>query len=57
MPNCMVPKDGGHLDFDDDSGSVRRYRLELDDAETMHGAEGKSRRSRWFPWLRKTMRV
>lgn len=57
MPNCMVPKDGGHLDFDDDTGSVRRYRLELDDAETTHVAEGKSRKSRWFPWGRKTARV
>ncbi|PKS10927.1 hypothetical protein jhhlp_002685 [Lomentospora prolificans] len=53
VPDCMAPKDGGHLDFDDDTGSVRRYRLELDDADMAHVAEEKSRRSKWFPWARK----
>ncbi|KAI1431102.1 hypothetical protein GGR50DRAFT_698352 [Xylaria sp. CBS 124048] len=30
VPNCIVPKDSRRLTFDDDSGSVRRYRLELE---------------------------
>lgn len=47
VPACMAPKDGGHLDFDDDSGSVRRYRLDLDEGETRR--EGKRG---WFSWLR-----
>lgn len=52
VPDCMAPKDGGHLDFDDDTGSVRRYRLELDDADMAHVAERKSRKNKWFPWAR-----
>lgn len=47
VPRCMVPKDGGHLDFDDDSGSVRRYRLDIDESETKR--EGKRG---WFSWLK-----
>ncbi|CAI4213374.1 unnamed protein product [Parascedosporium putredinis] len=53
VPDCMAPKDGGHLDFDDDTGSVRRYRLELDDADMAHVAE-KSGKRKWFSWARKT---
>lgn len=30
VPSCFVPKQNKHLGFDDDTGSVRRYRLELD---------------------------
>ena len=47
VPRCMAAKDGGHLDFDDDSGSVRRYRLDIDEAET--GREG---RRGWLSWLK-----
>ena len=47
VPRCMAPKDGGHLDFDDDSGSVRRYRLDIDEAETAR--EGKRG---WLSWWR-----
>lgn len=47
VPRCMAPKDGGHLDFDDDSGSVRRYRLDIDEAETKR--EGKRG---WFSWVK-----
>ncbi|KAI2633292.1 hypothetical protein GGS21DRAFT_519923 [Xylaria nigripes] len=38
VPNCLVPKSCRRLTFDDDTGSVRRYRLELD----CDGEEGKS---------------
>jgi len=31
VPDCFVPKDNRRLRFDDDTGSVRRYRLDLDD--------------------------
>lgn len=31
LPDCFVPQDDGHIAFDDDTGSVRRYRLELED--------------------------
>lgn len=47
VPRCMAPKDGGHLDFDDDSGSVRRYRLDIDETETKR--EGKRG---WLSWLK-----
>ncbi|KAI0880005.1 uncharacterized protein GGS22DRAFT_193701 [Annulohypoxylon maeteangense] len=30
VPDCFVPKASRRVGFDDDSGSVRRYRLELD---------------------------
>ena len=30
VPDCFVPKENRRVGFDDDSGSVRRYRLELD---------------------------
>ncbi|KAI1373159.1 hypothetical protein F4677DRAFT_231527 [Hypoxylon crocopeplum] len=34
VPDCFVPKSSRRVGFDDDSGSVRRYRLELDCDET-----------------------
>ncbi|XDG06408.1 hypothetical protein ABKA04_006023 [Annulohypoxylon sp. FPYF3050] len=34
IPDCFVPKASRRVGFDDDSGSVRRYRLELDCDET-----------------------
>jgi hypothetical protein len=53
VPGCMAPKNGGHLDFDDDSGSVRRYRLALDDGgeDADSGANGHKKGRRW--WGRK----
>ncbi|KAI1341310.1 hypothetical protein F5Y15DRAFT_30385 [Xylariaceae sp. FL0016] len=30
VPDCFVPKENRRLGFDDDTGSVRRYRLDLD---------------------------
>ncbi|KAK8115825.1 hypothetical protein PG984_012327 [Apiospora sp. TS-2023a] len=37
VPDCFIPKDNRRLRFDDDSGSVRRYRLELDDVPEKEG--------------------
>ncbi|KAI0377315.1 hypothetical protein F5Y04DRAFT_178758 [Hypomontagnella monticulosa] len=34
VPDCFVPKSSRRVGFDDDTGSVRRYRLELDCDET-----------------------
>ncbi len=42
LPDCFFAKDDGHIAFDDDTGSVRRYRLELeDDPPPLPGLEKK----------------
>ncbi|CAJ2504767.1 Uu.00g121610.m01.CDS01 [Anthostomella pinea] len=43
LPDCFVPKENRRLRFDDDTGSVRRYRLELDcdEADEKEGRRGK----------------
>ncbi|GAP92568.1 hypothetical protein SAMD00023353_8600240 [Rosellinia necatrix] len=43
VPDCFVSKDHRRLTFDDDTGSVRRYRLELDcdDASVKEVKRGK----------------
>ncbi|KAJ8118638.1 hypothetical protein ONZ43_g3951 [Nemania bipapillata] len=48
VPDCFVPKDNRRLTFDDDTGSVRRYRLELecDDSSVKEG-----KRSKKLGWL------
>ncbi|KAJ6439809.1 inorganic phosphate transporter [Purpureocillium lavendulum] len=61
VPDCFGPRQ--HVAFDDDTGSVRRYRLELEDEQHDHhhcasGAEktahGGRRRRPWSLWpLRK----
>lgn len=50
VPECFVPKTERRVAFDDDTGSVRRYRLELEE-----GGEGEkeerqklTRRGTWF---------
>ncbi|KAF5676087.1 hypothetical protein FHETE_2213 [Fusarium heterosporum] len=56
VPDCFVSHDNRHVSFDDDSGSVRRYRLELEDdhvEKTMAGANrSKRRRKGWRFWRR-----
>ncbi|KFH44961.1 hypothetical protein ACRE_042780 [Hapsidospora chrysogenum ATCC 11550] len=62
LPDCLAARDGPaarHIPFDDDSGSVRRYRLELEeDAQSQHpeekssAAAGGSRRRMWSFWTR-----
>ncbi|KAI9896705.1 hypothetical protein N3K66_008877 [Trichothecium roseum] len=57
VPDCLVPQDGRVVGFDDDTGSVRRYRLELDD-EDEDGPDEKQqpeqkkrpRRRTWHFW-------
>ncbi|KAK1624764.1 hypothetical protein BDP81DRAFT_464490 [Colletotrichum phormii] len=50
VPDCFVPKEK-HVAFDDDTGSVRRYRLELDeDMPCEKGCGGRKRG--WFGWTR-----
>ncbi|EPE04292.1 hypothetical protein F503_01296 [Ophiostoma piceae UAMH 11346] len=37
VPDCFVPKAKRRVTFDDDTGSVRRYRLELDENDELAG--------------------
>jgi hypothetical protein len=52
VPECFIPKDRRRLQFDDDRGSVVRYRLELEEGEDDTGKEGarrdKKRRGWWI---------
>ncbi|EJP65344.1 uncharacterized protein BBA_05675 [Beauveria bassiana ARSEF 2860] len=51
VPDCLVP-DQKHLSFDDDTGSVRRYRLHLEDdlgEKHRHDAQATRRRT-WRFW-------
>ncbi|TGJ86579.1 hypothetical protein E0Z10_g2153 [Xylaria hypoxylon] len=48
VPDCFVPKDNRRLTFDDDTGSVRRYRLEL---ECDDSSVKKGKRSKKLGWL------
>ncbi|KAK8044479.1 hypothetical protein PG993_004503 [Apiospora rasikravindrae] len=45
VPDCFIPKENRRLRFDDDTGSVRRYRLELDDVPEK---EGRGRKLGWL---------
>ncbi|KAI0017965.1 hypothetical protein F4780DRAFT_781817 [Xylariomycetidae sp. FL0641] len=49
IPDCFMPKENRRLTFDDDTGSVRRYRLELDceDSPEKEGGAG----SKKLGWL------
>lgn len=44
VPDCFTPR---HVAFDDDSGSVRRYRLELEDEEDEKHHKNEQRRRAW----------
>ncbi|KAK3181665.1 hypothetical protein K4F52_007043 [Lecanicillium sp. MT-2017a] len=51
VPDCLVPRDSKHVAFDDDSGSVRRYRLHLEDDNEKHRCSNMQRRkSSWRFW-------
>lgn len=45
VPECFVPRDSRHISFDDDSGSVRRYRLDLEQVD-----DEELRRRTWRFW-------
>ncbi|EFQ34579.1 hypothetical protein CGRA01v4_13951 [Colletotrichum graminicola] len=51
VPDCFVPKEK-HVAFDDDTGSVRRYRLELDEEAPCEKRGCGGRRRSWFAWKR-----
>ncbi|KZL75373.1 hypothetical protein CT0861_03647 [Colletotrichum tofieldiae] len=51
VPDCFVPKEK-HVAFDDDTGSVRRYRLELDEETPCEKGGCRGRRMGWFGWKR-----
>ncbi|KAM5382520.1 hypothetical protein ACJZ2D_002524 [Fusarium nematophilum] len=61
VPDCFLSRENKHLSFDDDSGSVRRYRLELEDDHVEKGAAGGGagggwtlrRRKGWRFWRRR----
>ncbi len=50
VPECFVPKERRRIGFDDDSGSVRRYRLELENEESAEkdDLDGSKRRRGWI---------
>ncbi|KAF4979120.1 hypothetical protein FZEAL_4610 [Fusarium zealandicum] len=52
VPDCFMSHDNRHVSFDDDSGSVRRYRLELEDDhdEKVAGDMPVRRRKGWRFW-------
>jgi hypothetical protein len=50
VPDCIIPEDRRRVRFDDDSGSVVRYRLDLDDDEKPQCKKsrgGKKRKTWW----------
>ncbi|KAJ3578427.1 hypothetical protein NPX13_g2140 [Xylaria arbuscula] len=51
VPDCFVPKENRRLTFDDDTGSVRRYRLELELDDDDDNSIKKGKRSRKLGWL------
>lgn len=56
VPDCLLPKQSKqHVAFDDDTGSVRRYRLDLDDVEEVDsdGSHEKALKKSVFPWKRR----
>jgi hypothetical protein len=48
VPDCFVPKENRRLDFDDDTGSVRRYRLELDCDDSTGKPCGRGKKMGWL---------
>ncbi|KAI1175240.1 hypothetical protein F4777DRAFT_341730 [Nemania sp. FL0916] len=48
VPDCFVPKDNRRLTFDDDTGSVRRYRLELECDDCSVKAAKRGRKLGWM---------
>ncbi|KAI5856163.1 hypothetical protein GGS23DRAFT_601271 [Durotheca rogersii] len=48
VPDCFVPKASRRVGFDDDTGSVRRYRLELECEEAEEKAGGGAKKLGWL---------
>ena len=51
VPDCFVPKENRRLTFDDDTGSVRRYRLELELDDDDDNSIKKGKRGKKLGWL------
>lgn len=58
VPDCFVSRENRHVSFEDDSGSVRRYRLELEDEQVEKPCckDGR-RRKGWRFWRRRKVEV
>lgn len=50
VPGCFTAKEDRHIAFDDDTGSVRRYRLELEPEEKAVPFSAACRRKGWQFW-------
>lgn len=50
VPGCFTAKEERHVAFDDDTGSVRRYRLELEPEEKAVPFSAPCRRKGWQFW-------
>lgn len=48
VPNCFVPQKHRRLRFDDDTGSVRRYRLDLDGGDMTGKDATEGRKMGWL---------
>jgi hypothetical protein len=50
VPDCFIPKEKRRFRFEDDRGSVRRYRLELDaeDSAEKEDLEAGKRKRAWL---------
>ncbi|KAF2999597.1 hypothetical protein E8E14_000341 [Neopestalotiopsis sp. 37M] len=48
IPDCFVPKRSRRLGFDDEGGSVRRYRIELESDDTTKEGWKKSKKMGWL---------
>ncbi|KAI0401105.1 hypothetical protein F4802DRAFT_442822 [Xylaria palmicola] len=48
VPDCFVPKESRRVTFDDDTGSVRRYRLELECDDSSLKDEKRSKKLGWL---------
>jgi hypothetical protein len=54
VPDCFIPKNKRRFRFEDDRGSVRRYRLELEaeDSAEKDGLEADKRKKAWWRSVR-----
>ncbi|KAK6203773.1 hypothetical protein LQW54_008786 [Pestalotiopsis sp. IQ-011] len=48
VPDCFVPKRNRRLGFDDEGGSVRRYRIELESEDLTKEGWKKSKKLGWL---------
>ncbi|KAJ2893443.1 hypothetical protein MKZ38_008678 [Zalerion maritima] len=56
VPDCMIPNNQRRVGFDDDGGSVRRYRIELED-EKEGATVTETHRRRFRKWVHESLCV